>query len=152
MDEIFFLQCFKFSTCSWGLSEYSRRLRILSPNVTAQILPVFERWRFLWFFQKKLSKTWTKFFFFKISNSQPCSWGLSEYSQWLRTLPPIMTAVNIVFFEIRRFLWLFQKKIRKLGRNFFFFKISNSQPCSLGYQSALRGCEPCLQLWLLKCL
>ena len=47
-----FFLILEFSLCSWVLSAYSQGLRILPPNLSLQILVVFEIWRFLWFFQK----------------------------------------------------------------------------------------------------
>ena len=49
---IFFRKIWNSQPWSWVLSEKSQRLRILPPNMTVQILVVFEMWRFLWFFQK----------------------------------------------------------------------------------------------------
>ena len=102
---------------------------------------------FLWFFRKIFNK-FGLFFVFKIWNSQPCSLVLIEYSQSLRILPPNLTGEIFIVFEIWRFLWFFQKSQKKINE-FFFFKFKVPNPVVGCYQSTLRGCKPCLQLWLL---
>ena len=57
-------------------------------------------------------------FFFKICKSQPCIWGLSEYSQELRALPLTMTAQILVVFEITFFV-IFQRIFKKSKLIFF---------------------------------
>ena len=73
---IFFRKIWNSQPCSWMLSEYSKELQILPSNMTVQILIVFEIRRFLGFFQKIFRKL--VLIFFKVWNSQPCSWVLSE--------------------------------------------------------------------------
>ena len=90
-------------SCSGVLSEYYQGLRVLPPNMTAQIIVVFEIWLFLWFFQK-FSENLNYYYFLNIWNSQPCSWVLSEYSKELQIVPPNMTVHILVVFEMWRFL------------------------------------------------
>ena len=119
---IFFRKSWNSQPCSWVLSAYSKVLQILPPNMTVQILLVFEIWRFFVLFQKNCRKVIV--FFRKSWNSQPCSWVLPEYSQGFRISPPNMTAQFFVVFEIN-----------------FFFKVWNSQPCGWvlsGYSKVLQ--------------
>ena len=67
----FFFKIWISISCSWVLLGYSQNLRILSPNVMAQILVVFEIWRFLWFFSKTFQKTWTYLFSSKFQILNP---------------------------------------------------------------------------------
>ena len=76
-------------------------------------------------------------FFRKIWNSQPCSWVLSEYSQWLRILPPSMTAQFSVVLEIRCFCDFFEN-FQKTSI-MIFSKIWISQPCSWVFSEYYQG-------------
>ena len=142
-----FLRVWVSQPCSWVLSEYSKELQILAPNMTVQILVVVEVWRFLWFFQKNFRKL-ILIYFRKIWNSQPCSWVLSEYSQRVRILPPNMTPQSFVFFEIWRFFWFFQNFQKVLINYFSKFEIPNAivRCC----QGTLKNCKYC-HMRLLKC-
>ena len=106
--------------------------------------------RFLRFFQK-FSEISNNKIIYKTWSSQPCSWVLSECYQALRVLPPNMTAQILVVFEIWRFLWFFQNFSENKLLSFF-VKSEIPNPV-VGYcQSAIKHCESCLQIWLLKSL
>ena len=59
---IFFRKSWNSQPCSWVVSGYSKVLQILPPNMTVQILVVFEIWRFFVIFFKKFSETYINFF------------------------------------------------------------------------------------------
>ena len=86
---------------------------------------------FFLIFSKSFLKTYMIFLklIFKIWNSQPCSWVLSDYSEELKILPTNMIVQILVVFEIWRFLLFFSKSFLKTYM-IFFRKIWNSQPWS----------------------
>ena len=55
-SNLLFFKIWNSQRYSSVLSGYSTDLQILPPNMTVQILVVFEIWRFLWFFQKFFRK------------------------------------------------------------------------------------------------
>ena len=126
-------------------------VRALFLIMTAQILVVFEIIRFLYFFFNKFSKKNKFIFFFIKKNSLPCSWMLSGYSQGLPILTSNMTAQILLVFLIWRFCDFFQQIFKK--NNFTFFsKLKILYPVVGCCQGSFRGCEYCLQIWMLKFL
>ena len=96
------------------LSEYSHGLQIWSPILTAQILLVFENWRFLWFFHvffskkkldvKKLDKKTlrTSISHFLVGCRQGTFWGCkSGVPVWL--LKSFWFSRNCVFYDFFHF-------------------------------------------------
>ena len=129
------------------LSEYSKELQILPPNMIVQILVVFEIRRLLWLFEKVfMNFIWLFFPKFptlylvpvrvlsKVANLA-CKYDCSKFCSFR----------DVTFFVV------FFKVFRKLIINFFAkSEIPNSV---VGYcQSTIKDCESCLQIWLLNYL
>ena len=133
--------------CSWVLSGYSHGLRILPPNLTSQILLVFEIWRFLWFFQKFPKKT-------DFKNSKKFSILLLEIVRvlsGLATLASEYDCSNPCFFGDMTFFRIFRSFSKNIDiEKFTKFEvlISIVRLC----QGTNRSCDFFLQMWLLKSL
>ena len=132
---------------SEALSGYSLELQIFSQKMTAQVVVVFEIWRFLWFFFKKISENSNLFFFLQIWNFQFFFWGLSEYSQGLRMLLPNRTAQILVAFQVWRFFVI--SKIFQKNQMYFFFNVEiNSQELWILPSNRVAQFSVVFKMWL----
>ena len=89
--------------------------------------------------------------FYKVWSSHLYIEAFSLHFQEFLIRPPNLTSQIFVVCDIWRFWWFFQKVSEKI--NSFFFSNFEAHNTIVGRcQSTLRGCESCLQKWLLKSL
>ena len=109
---------------------------------------------FFLIFSKSFLKTYMIFLklIFKIWNSQPCSWVLSDFFWGVTNLANKYDCSNPCSFRDMTFFVIFFQKVFWKLIWFFFAKSEIPNPEVGSCQKNLKDCESCLQIWLFNSL